>query len=121
MPIIVTCECGKQFQTSDANAGGRSQCPACGRDLIIPKAEFDPGATASPILEELTPRTSGKAIASLVLGILSLFCSFFTGLPATADTPPQNVFQQAPVPEDAAEIAKQKANIVAAGYGHTES
>jgi prepilin-type processing-associated H-X9-DG protein len=82
VPIIVTCECGKQFQTSDANAGGRSQCPACGRDLIIPKAEFDPDATTPPILEEFTPRTSGKAIASLVLGILSLFCTFFTGLPA---------------------------------------
>jgi prepilin-type processing-associated H-X9-DG protein len=84
VPILVTCRCGSQFQTSDANAGRRAKCPDCGQELVIPKPEaplmpeevgvekVDPGATA----------VSGKAVASFVLGVMSMVCIFFTGLPA---------------------------------------
>ncbi len=93
MPILVNCKCGKQFQTKDENAGRRARCPECGTGLIIP----NPGGggvadvienpylapptpqDAAPFVE---PRTSGKAIASLVLGISSLLCLIVTGLPA---------------------------------------
>jgi prepilin-type processing-associated H-X9-DG protein len=83
--ILVTCTCGKQFQTVDENAGRRARCPDCGRELVIP----GPGQ-ASGVGDELTPGpekggkvgTSGKAIASLLLGISSLFCTVITGLPA---------------------------------------
>ena len=81
MPILVTCECGKQFQAKDENVGRQFSCPDCGRDLIVPKAEDDP--FGSPlIVDGGGTKTSGKAIASLVLGILSFVCLFFTGLPA---------------------------------------
>lgn len=87
MAIIVSCECGKQFQTGDENAGRRARCPDCGRELIIPP----PGQGAAkpyapPEGMDFPPpgdeRTSGKAIASLILGISSFACCVLTGLPA---------------------------------------
>ncbi len=82
MPILVTCECGKQFQTRDENVGRRAQCPECGRELIIPKGDVNP-YDAPTLLEGVeVARTSGKAIASLVLGLMSFFCTLFTGIPA---------------------------------------
>src|SRR5207237_10899998 len=65
----------------------------CGRDVLIPGAldaipvvaaagSRDEGE-ALDIDHELGPsKTSGKAIASLILGITSLVCSIFTGIPA---------------------------------------
>ena len=85
MPIIVTCACGKQFQTKDANAGRRARCPDCGNELLIPKAsvggEFGDDVDLAPV-QGLPPETSGKAIASLVLGLCSFVCTFVTGIPA---------------------------------------
>ena len=82
MPILVTCACGKQFQPKDENAGRRARCPECGRELIV-AAGVAPAHDAPPLLEEVgAPRTSGMAIASLVLGLVSFFCSVFTGIPA---------------------------------------
>jgi prepilin-type processing-associated H-X9-DG protein len=82
MPINVTCECGKTLQAKDEFAGRRTSCPNCGRELIIPAAAasdpylggptFEPGPAKVAVVSE--PRTSGKAIASLVLGIFSFFC-----------------------------------------------
>ncbi|MDR3632455.1 MAG: DUF1559 domain-containing protein [Isosphaeraceae bacterium] len=87
MAIIVSCECGKQFQTGDENAGRRARCPDCGRDLIVPPAGQVPdkpypmtdGVDFPPAGED---RTSGKAIAGLVLGLSSFICCAFTGIPA---------------------------------------
>jgi prepilin-type processing-associated H-X9-DG protein len=79
--IIVTCECGQSFETRDANAGRRAKCPSCGRELIVPVAGA-PVARAELEFEPLESRTSGKAIASLVLGLMSLVCNIVTGLPA---------------------------------------
>src|SRR5262245_16653941 len=92
MPILVTCECGKQLQAKDEFAGRRTSCPDCGRELIIPAmaaAEpadpyaggptFEPGP-AKVSLGEI-PKTSGKAIASLVLGICSYFVCCLTSVP----------------------------------------
>jgi prepilin-type processing-associated H-X9-DG protein len=83
MPILVTCECGKQFQAKAENVGRRFNCPDCGREVVVPKPDansyFD--APVSPIAVEA--KTSGMAITSLVLGILSMVgCVFFTGIPA---------------------------------------
>jgi prepilin-type processing-associated H-X9-DG protein len=91
--ILVTCKCGKQFQTKDEYAGRRARCPECGADLIIPGPDiggvadvtdnpYRAPATAPDAAHALAPRTSGKAIASLVLGICSFFCNLFTGIPA---------------------------------------
>jgi prepilin-type processing-associated H-X9-DG protein len=84
MPILVTCECGKQFQAKDENVGRRFNCPNCDREVVVPKPEYDPYAN-SPNYGAPRPeaKTSGNAIASLILGILSLVgCLFFTGIPA---------------------------------------
>jgi len=81
MPILVTCECGKQFQAKDENVGRRFNCPNCNREVVVPKPETDLYAEA-PFSVSAT-KTSGNAVASLVLGILSVIgCFFFTGIPA---------------------------------------
>jgi prepilin-type processing-associated H-X9-DG protein len=77
--ISVTCECGRHFETPEAYAGRRAMCPVCRRELIIPKP-------APPevliIREEPEPTvTSGKAIASLILGVLFFFACL-SGVPA---------------------------------------
>jgi prepilin-type processing-associated H-X9-DG protein len=82
MSIVVRCECGQESQTRDENAGRRALCPGCQRELIVPQPkplfewEFGPLEDFSP------PKSSGKAIASLVLGISSLFAGVLTGVPA---------------------------------------
>jgi prepilin-type processing-associated H-X9-DG protein len=84
MPILMTCECGKQFQAKDENVGRRFACPNCGRELTVPKGEVDPyDSPSAPLFDVGTEvKTSGKAISSLVLGILSFPCFFFAGIPA---------------------------------------
>jgi prepilin-type processing-associated H-X9-DG protein len=82
MPILVTCECGKQFQAKDENVGRRFNCPDCGREVVVPKPVVDPYLEPQAF-DRVATKTSGMAITSLVLGILSMIgCFFFTGLPA---------------------------------------
>jgi hypothetical protein len=70
--IHVACECGQQFETPDLNAGHTVQCPACRRELTMPKPT--PSSEVMFIGDELGSRvTSGKAIASLTLGVLFFF------------------------------------------------
>jgi prepilin-type processing-associated H-X9-DG protein len=80
--IIVKCECGQTFETRDENAGRRARCPECGRDLIVPKLGGFGAVDELTQFEPPTTTTSGKAIASLVLGLLSFVLCIFTGLPA---------------------------------------
>ena len=35
--IVFQCECGKQFETRDEDAGRHARCPACQRELILPQ------------------------------------------------------------------------------------
>src|SRR5437870_8157476 len=94
MPITFTCDCGKQLQAEDQYAGRTTRCPACGRELPIPgradavraAEEFPRPASGSAEgprrgwgepdeAREVAagpPRSSGKAIASLIVGIFSL-------------------------------------------------
>ncbi len=82
MAIVIRCECGKEFETGDENAGRRGRCPACQRVVIVPKAnpyaapEFVPAYDAGP------SQTSGKAIASFILGLCSFILCLITGIPA---------------------------------------
>jgi type II secretory pathway pseudopilin PulG len=80
--IVVRCECGKEFQTRDENAGRRARCPVCQRELIVPEPKPFPEGDFAPLHDFGPPQTSGKAIASLVLGICSLLCSVLAGVPA---------------------------------------
>jgi prepilin-type processing-associated H-X9-DG protein len=91
MAIPVRCECGKELLAKDEYAGRQTQCPECGRTLVIPGEnpyakptavgdlgpDWEPGAYKGE-----PPTTSGKAVASLVLGLLSLCLMFITGIPA---------------------------------------
>jgi hypothetical protein len=99
--IRFTCPCGKSLSAREEHAGETTRCPDCDRELTIPAEE---GVQASPaardaadegirrtrperddVNDERRPtKTSGMAIASLVLGIVSvvLCCSVFAGLPA---------------------------------------
>ena len=81
MSILVTCQCGQEFQTKDENAGRRAKCPDCGRELIVPKPGALPGDELIPV-EPGPTTTSGKAIASFCLGLCSFFCTVITGVPA---------------------------------------
>jgi hypothetical protein len=112
--IRFVCECGKQLQAREENAGKAVLCPACNRQLTVPAApplstsvvpeEPSTRPSAEPRVQKARPSppdeeelaveeemedrprqtagNSGKAVASLVLGILSMFCNVVTGLPA---------------------------------------
>ena len=88
MAITIRCDCGKGFQTRDENAGRRTRCPACGRELMIPKPDFVPLDELAPIPEQIAvarrtrTQTSGKAVVSLVLGLCSFLTGFLAGIPA---------------------------------------
>jgi prepilin-type processing-associated H-X9-DG protein len=80
--IVVRCECGNVIQTRDENAGRRARCPACQRELIIPQPDVLPADELAEFHDHRPSGTSGKAIASLILGLCSPLGCVFTGLPA---------------------------------------
>ena len=80
MSISLQCACGRQFETLEAHVGLRVRCPDCGRAVTVPKPSLLLEDEWIPFKPELTV-TSGKAIASLVLGAL-FFGGCLTGVPA---------------------------------------
>lgn len=111
--IRFSCECGQQLQARDEHAGKAVICPKCKQQARVPDlpaTSFQPEEppeqapprarvqrerpalrddASEPPQEEARPRrrresaSSGKALASMVLGILSFCgCSCLTGLPA---------------------------------------
>ncbi len=81
MSIVIRCECGKEFETGDENAGRRGRCPACQRELIVPHAKPRAESDFAPRYELPPPSMSGKAVTSFVLGLC--FClGCVTGVPA---------------------------------------
>jgi prepilin-type processing-associated H-X9-DG protein len=82
MPILVTCECGRYFETPEINAGRRAKCPVCGHEMIVPVPQPAPSSEVVFITDVSLPtHTSGNAIASLVLGFLFFFFCL-SGVPA---------------------------------------
>jgi hypothetical protein len=99
--IRFPCACGRQLQARDVNAGQNAVCPMCGREQIVPDRDViirpaESARAAAPVLTDLQGErsarpghspgpelaTSGKARTSLALGLCSLLCTFFTGIPA---------------------------------------
>jgi hypothetical protein len=99
--IRFDCTCGKSLQAQEEQAGKIVLCPACQQRVTVPAAPVDePPSEAGdeppsrqqiqrerPKMREEDDRqapagNSGKAVASLVLGILSVFCNVLAGLPA---------------------------------------
>ena len=59
---------------------GYTMCPQCGRRINAPQAPSSTGIPGAPLPGA---KTDGKAVTSLVLGILSFLClSILTGIPA---------------------------------------
>jgi prepilin-type processing-associated H-X9-DG protein len=79
MPIVVSCRCGGMFQTDEENAGESAECLYCGEPLIVPSNQTRNGQ----FLDGEAPM-SGRAIASLILGLISLVAIFAAGIPAIA-------------------------------------
>src|SRR5687768_941694 len=42
MPIIVTCECGRQLRARDELAGRRAKCPGCGMLVLVEPPVLEP-------------------------------------------------------------------------------
>ncbi len=106
--IRFVCECGKQLQAREENAGKLALCPSCQRHVTVPDPSAisheteeplpsrervqrdrplprDDSETASETDERRHPQPEGssvKATMSLVLGILAIFCNVLTGVPA---------------------------------------
>jgi hypothetical protein len=98
--IRFTCACGRQLQARPENAGRVVRCPDCGREQVVPAVgedavQPDTGRegvqpwrrSGEPAAAEEGPPaaaagTSGKAITSLVLGLLSFVLLCLTGIPA---------------------------------------
>jgi hypothetical protein len=101
------CKCGKLLQAKEEYAGRVTRCPECQSEIPIPgpSEEFEPArrprSTPSPRREDARARegwdedeseekpkrrrrkgTSGKAIASLILGLASFLFCLLTGIPA---------------------------------------
>src|SRR5690348_2521915 len=84
--IQFTCECGRRLQALESSAGRQVGCPACGQQQLVPAVGAEAIQPAGPeqVQSQRPPRlpeetsaeapvkTSGKAIASLVLGLSSL-------------------------------------------------
>ncbi len=108
MPIQFRCECGKLLQARDDQAGQRVRCSACDRTLNVPdgrqgvrsaddlaaprqswgeiqtvgtRADFSTVGDPERPARESERRTSGLAIASLVLGVLSFCLVACSGIP----------------------------------------
>ncbi len=64
----------------DENAGRPARCPTCHRELITPEPKPPPEGELAEFHDDHPSRTSGKAIASLILGLGSLVAISF-GVP----------------------------------------
>ncbi len=98
--IRFTCECGRLLQAREEHAGRTVACPACGNRLTVPDGSTAvqagqsspapaPAATGvrrgreAPAPEGAAPAvTSGKAVVSLILGVLSFCALLLAGIPA---------------------------------------
>lgn len=108
--IRFTCACGRQLQARDENAGKVVLCPACQQRVRVPDPPSTSIQSEEPVessapqqrVQRQRPRLrdeseeesagaestglppagrSGKAVASLILGVLSVFCNILTGVP----------------------------------------
>src|SRR5262249_14924189 len=87
MAIHFACSCGRILKARDENAGRIIRCSNCGADVLIPADETPiPGGQTdradSRHFDQGEPRTSGKAIASLICGIGSFLLPLLASIPA---------------------------------------
>src|SRR5690242_9125914 len=61
MALSLSCPCGSTFEVDDTFAGQTVSCPECQASVKVPALRLGP------------PRTSGLAVASLVLALVGAF------------------------------------------------
>jgi hypothetical protein len=70
MALALTCVCGARFELDDTLAGQTVSCPECQQAL------------KAPALRSMPPRTSGLALASVILALLGAFTGIGTAAAA---------------------------------------
>ena len=55
MPIVVTCECGKQLKAPDTLSGKKGKCPECGNTLLISAPAPARPPEADPLIIDSAP------------------------------------------------------------------
>ncbi len=80
MWILLNCENGHSFERPDEEIGLLARCPECGQEVLVPKPPEPPDVW---VLSEdfARPVLSGKAIASVVVGVCFFFACL-SGIPA---------------------------------------
>jgi hypothetical protein len=101
MKIEYSCTCGQRLQAQSEDFGRLMRCPACGQESTVPDSAPIP-ESPKPAASEVdsarrrwgeerfdetderqrAERTSGKAIAAVVFGVLSFCSSILAGVPA---------------------------------------
>jgi hypothetical protein len=80
--MVLRCECGHEFETRGDDAGCPRRCPVCQREAIVPRPRLAPAGEAAEFHDDHHCRTSGKAAASLILGLCAFVASWgTTGIP----------------------------------------
>ena len=69
MPIVVACDCGKQFRARDEDAGKRGRCPGCGQPVLIPSGDATAGRAAHPMASKRKWAGSDKPTPGLSIGL----------------------------------------------------
>ena len=64
MPIIVTCQCGKQYPVKDEYAGKAGRCPACGRVMRVSGPSPVSSEGPPPLSAAATPPATGEVFPS---------------------------------------------------------
>ena len=68
MSLSLTCSCGARFEVAETLAGQSIACPACQQSLKV------------PALGKVRLRTSGFALASVVLALIGMFTIVLTAV-----------------------------------------
>jgi prepilin-type processing-associated H-X9-DG protein len=66
--------CGQKYTTDEINAGRRTICPDCGKELVIPKPEI--ADDELPVLKRAEPPWSWAALTSIVLWGIAFYGLF---------------------------------------------
>ncbi len=84
--LTITCKCGTVLSLTPGDTGDAVFCTKCGERVEIPAdmqakiASIRASAPANPGSSNEPPRTSGKAIASLILSLCAVLTCGITGL-----------------------------------------
>ncbi len=68
MALFVSCDCGARFEVADTFASQSVSCPECPRSVKV------------PAVDRVPLRTSGYAVASIVLALVGMFTVVFTAV-----------------------------------------